>query len=63
MAWQGISPEMILKGFKKCCMSNAMDGTDDDMLWNCSEDDGNVRSECEEDEGTDCEDRDSDTYW
>ena len=32
----------------------------DDMLWNGSEEDGNVRSECEEDEGTDCEDGDSD---
>jgi hypothetical protein len=24
-----------VKGFKKCCISNAMDGTDD-MLWNGS---------------------------
>jgi len=31
-----------------------MDGTDD-MLWNGSEEDGNV-SACEEDEDTDCED-------
>ena len=29
-----------------------MDGTGDDILWNGSEEDGNVRSECEEDEGT-----------
>ena len=49
-----------LKGFK-FCISTATDGTDDDMQWNGSEDDGNVRSECEEDEGTDCEDGDSDT--
>jgi hypothetical protein len=27
--------------------------TDDDMLWNGSEEDGNVRIECEEDDGTD----------
>jgi len=40
-----------------------MDGTDDDMLWNGSEEDGVVRSECKEDEGTDCEDGDSDTGW
>jgi hypothetical protein len=33
-----------------------VDGTDDDVLRN-------VRSECEEDEGTDCEDGDSDTDW
>jgi len=35
----------------------------DDMLWNGSEEDGNVRRESEEDEGTDCEDGDSDTEW
>ena len=40
-----------------------MDGTDDHMLWNYSKDDGDVRNECEEDEGTDCEDGDSDTDW
>ena len=30
-----------------------------DMLWNGSEEAGNVRSECAADEGTDCEDGDS----
>jgi hypothetical protein len=34
-----------------------------DMLWNGSEEDGNVSSECKENEGTDYEDRDSDTDW
>jgi hypothetical protein len=43
------------------CISNAMDGTDDDMLWDGSEGAGNVWCECEKDEGTDCEDGDSDT--
>ena len=47
---------MTVKSSIKCCISNAMDGTNDDMLWNDSEADGNVRSECKEDEGTDCED-------
>jgi hypothetical protein len=37
--------------------------SDDDLLWNGSEEVGNVRSECEEDEGTDCEVGDSDTDW
>jgi hypothetical protein len=60
-AWQHISPEVIVKGFKKCCISNAMDVTDGDMLRNGSEEDANVRSECEEDGGTDCEDGDGDT--
>jgi hypothetical protein len=34
MAWQRISPKDTVKGFKKCCLSNAVDETDDDMLWN-----------------------------
>jgi hypothetical protein len=63
MTWQYISPEVILKGYNKCCTSNAMDGTEDDMLWNDSEEDGNVSSECEQDEDTDSEDEDSNTGW
>jgi hypothetical protein len=58
-----MSPEVIMKGFKKFHISNAMDETDDSMLWNGNEEDGNVRSGCQEDEGTDCEDGDSDIYW
>jgi len=42
---------------------NAKGETDDDMLWNDSEEDGNGKSECEEDEGTACEDGDSDSDW
>jgi hypothetical protein len=63
MAWQHISPQVILKGFKKCCISSAIDGTEGDRLWNNSEEDRNVRSECEEDEGTDCEEGDGDSDW
>jgi hypothetical protein len=33
---------VVVKGFMKCCISNAMDGTD--ILWNGSEEGGNVRS-------------------
>jgi len=62
-AWQHVSPEVTVKGFKMRCISNPTDESDDDILWNGSEEDGNVRSECEEDEGTDCEDGDSDTDW
>ena len=42
---------------------HGMDGTDDNVLWNSSEEEENVRSECEEDEGTFCEGGDSDTDW
>ena len=63
MAWQRISPEVTVKGFKKCYISTALDGADDDMSWNDSEEDGDVTNEHQEDEGTDCEDRVSDTDW
>jgi hypothetical protein len=63
MAWQGISPEVTVKGFKKCCVFSALYETDGDTLWNGSEEDGIVRSECEGDDITDCEDGDGDTVW
>jgi len=53
-AWQRILPEVIVKGFKKCCWSYPVDGSDCSMLWNGSEEDENGRSDCEED---------SDTNW
>jgi hypothetical protein len=44
-AWQYIiSPEVLVKVFERCCVSNAVDEPDDDMLWNGSEEDGDVRS-------------------
>ena len=50
---------MIIKGVKKCCISNAADDTHNDRLWNGCEEDGYVRSDLGEGEGTDCEDGDS----
>jgi hypothetical protein len=50
---------VILKGFKKCCIYSAGDETDGDMSWNGSVEDGDVKTECQEDEGTDCGDGDS----
>ena len=43
-AWQCMSPEVTMKDFKKYCISTAVDETDDDMLWNGSEEDKDVRS-------------------
>jgi hypothetical protein len=43
-------------------MSNAMDRTDD-MLWNGSEEDGDVKSDCKEDESTDCTNGEGNTNW
>jgi hypothetical protein len=50
MAQKRISPELTVKGFKKRCISSAVDGTDKDMLQS-----GSKKRECEED-GTDCKD-------
>jgi len=33
----------VLTGIKKCCLCNAMDGTEDDTLCNGSGQDGDVR--------------------
>jgi hypothetical protein len=50
-----------VQGFKKYSTFSPVDGTDD-VLWNGSEKDGNVKGGCEDDEGTDY-DGDSDTEW
>ena len=36
-AWKAIPENIIVRFFKKCCISNALDGSEDDILW---EDDG-----------------------
>jgi len=53
MAWKPISPEVTVRGPMQWMGLTIMFGTD-------NEEDGNV-SEYQEDEGTDCEDGDSDT--
>ena len=36
-AWKAIPESIIIRSFKKCCISNALDGSEDGVLW---EDDG-----------------------
>ena len=36
-AWKAIQESIIVRSFKKCCIRNALDGSEDDILW---EDDG-----------------------
>ena len=31
--WNDVKAPIIVKSFKKCFISNAMDGTEDDILW------------------------------
>jgi hypothetical protein len=35
--WKSVPESIIVRSFKKCCISNALDGSEDDILW---EDDG-----------------------
>jgi hypothetical protein len=37
-AWQCISLEVAVKGFKKCCVSSAMNETGNGILWDDCED-------------------------
>uniref|UniRef100_A0A8C4RS32 HTH CENPB-type domain-containing protein n=1 Tax=Erpetoichthys calabaricus TaxID=27687 RepID=A0A8C4RS32_ERPCA len=32
-AWKELPIKTVVKGFKKCCISNMLDGTEDDILW------------------------------
>ena len=41
-AWKAIPESIIVTSFKKCCISNALDGSEDDILW---EDDGEDKDE------------------
>jgi len=36
-AWRAIPESIIVRSFKKCCISDALDGSEHDILW---EDDG-----------------------
>ena len=36
-AWNGVKPEVIIKSFKKCGISNAMDGTEDNAIFEQSD--------------------------
>jgi hypothetical protein len=37
-AWARISPTLIEKSFKKCCICNKLDDTEDDYLWDSDPD-------------------------
>jgi hypothetical protein len=32
-AWKAFPESIIIRSFKKCCISNALDGSEDDILW------------------------------
>ena len=36
--WEKVKVETVIKSFKKCGISNAMDRTEDDLLWDTDDD-------------------------
>jgi hypothetical protein len=32
-AWKAIPESIIVRSFKKCCISNALDGSEDDIIY------------------------------
>jgi hypothetical protein len=40
--WKAIPENIIVRSFKKCRISNALDGSEDDVLW---EDDGEDKND------------------
>ena len=32
-AWKAIPESIIIRSFKNCCISNSLDGSEDDILW------------------------------
>ena len=53
-AWLGLPEEMVARSFKKCGISNSIDGTEDDILWE--------EETAVPDEESEEEDKDHDVY-
>ena len=56
-AWKAIPESIIVRFFKKCCISNALDGSEDDILW---EDDGEDKDEVTDNDSVMNDDGESD---
>ena len=44
-----IPPEMIKKSFQKCCISNALDGTEDEFIFDSDNELDDDEEQCSED--------------
>jgi hypothetical protein len=50
VAWKAIPESIIIRSFEKCCMSNALDRSKDDIVW---EDDVEDKDDSDRVESTD----------
>jgi len=60
VAWKAIPENIIVRSFKKCCISNTLDGSEGDILW---EDDGEDKDDSDwvtDDDSGICDDGESD---
>jgi hypothetical protein len=49
--WNATPEKIVFKSFKKCCISNELDGTEDDFVWADSDaDDDKNWSLCDQEE-------------
>ena len=48
-AWEQIDTAIVRKSFKKCCISNALDGTEDGILFEDSESDSDPFADIDSD--------------
>jgi len=61
-AWDDVPEEVVKRSFKKCCLSNALDGTEDVILWENSSDDGDAGCEGEYESQEDSSDEEEDDH-
>lgn len=54
-AWNEIEKDIIIHAFKKCCISNALDGSEDDYLFQLLPEYNNEDSSSEESDDSDIE--------
>ena len=52
-SWKDIEPNMIMRSFKKCGISNSLDGTEDNILWQDDDEDTIVQESDGEDDSED----------
>ena len=59
-AWNEIDTAIIIKAFKKCGISNALDGSEDDILYQDDESDSDPFADLDEDHAEECEEMEHD---
>ena len=59
-AWQGIPPNMIQRSFKSCGISNSLDGTEDELVYQEPDDNTEYDEELENEFETDSEEENDD---